>query len=571
MMISLSLSVQRLPTRSPKPAGRPSIDALLAESVLVAPAAIRFFFPKASLLATASDLQGLGPLWALNASQQKEFWLAMAEWTAVAAVRPWQVESLDQASLAVAGVSKGNSHVRTIGGSPVLMNFIPDGGAFQSGGFEQGTILHEIGHAFGLKHPFEGNPILTGVEDGAHYTIMSYDSWSDGQGRLIGPATPQLYDIQAVQYLYGANQSHRAGNDVYRWNPNAIIFRCLWDAGGSDTIDASNQPQSVRIDLAPGSFSRIGREIVQSVFVADPKGSSTRTTTTTVNGVTTQVVERGTYVDKRRRDNLSIAFGAVIENAIGTAFADELRGNGAANVLDGRGGDDRLAGGLGNDWYVFDADTRLGRDVLQETAVASGGIDTISFRGTSRQTIRLDLATTVVQRVNDNLQISLAAAEGFENISGGELGDDLRGNSQANVLLGAGGRDLLTGREGKDLLDGGMGRDTLKGGGDADRFRFTTAPDPLGDCDVITDFSRAQGDRIELDNAVFPRLPATGILAATAFHAGTAAITAEQRILHNRAAGLLSYDPDGKGALAPLPLARITPGLVLAASCFVVV
>jgi hypothetical protein len=48
-------------------------------------------------------------------------------------------------------------------------------------------------------------------------------------------------------------------------------------------------------------------------------------------------------------------------------------------------------------------------------------------------------------------------------------------------------------------------------------------------------------------------------------------VTAEQRILHNRSAGLLSYDPDGNGTLAPLPLARITPGLVLASSCFVVV
>jgi serralysin len=353
--------------------------------------------------------------------------------------------------------------------------------------------------------------------------------------------------------------------------PGAIIFRCLWDGGGNDTIDASNQPKPVRIDLAPGSFSTIGGEIRQSVFVADPRGSTTRTTTTTVNGVTSTLTERGRYVERKRRDNLSIAYGAVIENAIGTALADELRGNAVGNNLDGRGGNDRLVGGRGNDLYVFDTDTLLGRDGLEETADANGGIDTISFRGTSRQSIRLDLAATAVQRVNANLEISLAVAWGFENVNGGDLDDDLRGNGQANVLLGAGGRDLLTGREGKDLLDGGIGKDTLHGGGDADRFRFSTALDRSGACDVITDFSRAQGDRIELDKRVFAQLPGTGNLAAPAFHTGVVAVTAEQRILHNRSAGLLSYDPDGNGTLAPLPLARITPGLVLASSCFVVV
>ena len=570
-MVSLIASVEQLPTRSPKPSGRRSIDALLAEQVLVAPGAIRFFFPEASLLAKATDLQGSGHRWALNASQQKEFQLALAEWTAVAAVRPRQVATLNQASMAVVGVTLGNSSVLSINGAPMLMQFIPDEGPYQTGGFERGTIMHEIGHAFGLKHPFEGTPTLSGLEDNARYTIMSYDSWTDRQGRPVEPATPQLYDIQAIQYLYGANHSYRAGNDVYRWSPDAIIYRCLWDGGGNDTIDASNQPQSVRIDLAPGSFSRIGQEILQSVFVADARGSSTRTTTKIVNGVTTQVVERGTYVEKRRRDNLSIAIGAVIENAIGTTFADELRGNTIGNSLEGRGGNDRLVGGRGDDVYVFDADTPLGRDVLEETVDASGGIDTISFRGTRSRSIRLDLASTAVQRVNANLEISLPVARGLENVSGGELGDNLRGNTQANVLLGAGGMDLLIGRDGKDLLDGGIGKDTLEGGRDADRFRFTTTLDPSGACDVITDFSRDQGDRIELDNNVFTGLPATGILAATAFHTGGVAVNAEQRILHNRATGLLSYDPDGNGTLAALPLARITRGLELTSSCFVVI
>jgi hypothetical protein len=65
-VVSLSSSVEQQPTRSSLPTGKRSIDGLLADSLLVAPAEIRFFFPDAPLLATASDLQGLGPLWALN-------------------------------------------------------------------------------------------------------------------------------------------------------------------------------------------------------------------------------------------------------------------------------------------------------------------------------------------------------------------------------------------------------------------------------------------------------------------------------------------------------------------------
>ncbi len=41
-----------------------------------------------------------------------------------------------------------------------------------------------------------------------------------------------------------------------------------------------------------------------------------------------------------------------------------LTGNGAANILDGRGGADTMIGGLGNDTYVVDDDG----DVVTELA-----------------------------------------------------------------------------------------------------------------------------------------------------------------------------------------------------------
>jgi Ca2+-binding RTX toxin-like protein len=58
------------------------------------------------------------------------------------------------------------------------------------------------------------------------------------------------------------------------------------------------------------------------------------------------------------------------------------------------------------------------------------------------------------------------------------------------------GRDTLIGGEGNDILDGGAGMDALEGGRGADRFILQG----LGQTwdDVIVDFSRAEGDRIEL-------------------------------------------------------------------------
>lgn len=64
------------------------------------------------------------------------------------------------------------------------------------------TILHEIGHALGLKHPGAYNaddtgPFLPAAEDSTRNTIMSYHVDSD-DALAFAP-----YDIAALRYLYG--------------------------------------------------------------------------------------------------------------------------------------------------------------------------------------------------------------------------------------------------------------------------------------------------------------------------------------------------------------------------------
>ncbi|WPL19176.1 Serralysin precursor [Thiorhodovibrio winogradskyi] len=60
------------------------------------------------------------------------------------------------------------------------------------------TLLHEIGHALGLQHPFEAPFKLPTSADNTDNSVMSY---TDGSGGF--KSTFQEYDISALVYLYG--------------------------------------------------------------------------------------------------------------------------------------------------------------------------------------------------------------------------------------------------------------------------------------------------------------------------------------------------------------------------------
>ncbi len=117
--------------------------------------------------------------------------------------------------------------------------------------------------------------------------------------------TLMLYDIFALQQLYGPNMSTRATDSIYGFGSNtgptynfAInktpVFS-IWDGGGVDTVNASGFSHNQLIDLHQGAFSSIG-------------------------GL---------------KANVSIAYNAIIENAIGGSGTDTLSGNDGNNGLNG--------------------------------------------------------------------------------------------------------------------------------------------------------------------------------------------------------------------------------------------
>ncbi|MBD2679246.1 MULTISPECIES: M10 family metallopeptidase [Nostoc] len=371
-----------------------------------------------------------------------------------------------------------------------------------SGGFT--VLLHEIGHALGMKHPFDDSPNLPASENNGRYTVMSYD-WAAGVGNA-----PQLYDIAAIQYLYGKNNNTRTGNDIYSWESNAdtglyVGFQTIWDAGGIDTLSASRQRVDTTVNLTPGSFSSIGPYF--NAVTSSSDGSA----------------------DQR---NIAIAYGVTIENAIGGFANDNIIGNTVANSLSGstgndsiRGGDgndsiygeegndvlygengnDLLSGGNGDDQLGGDAgDDRLFGDAGNDRIFGDAGNDTLDG-GVGNDTMNggtgndlyvvynaADLVTEVAGQGIDTVNSSIAYTLGSEvenltligsaaiNGTGNTANNIITGNDSNNSLSGNAGNDTLSGGVGNDTLNGGAGTDSLIGGVGNDSYVLSNADNSNG-------------------------------------------------------------------------------------------
>jgi serralysin len=215
------------------------------------------------------------------------------------------------------------------------------------------TMMHETGHAMGLKHTQEAIGSFGAMpanRDSLEYSVMSYRSYigapTTGYTNESYPQTLMMYDIAALQELYGANYSTNSGNSIYRWDPltgreyvNGVaqtapganrIFMTLWDGGGQDTFDFSNFTNNQNINLQPGAWSTVSTAQLANL------GSGHYA----AGNIANALLYHGNTA-------------SLIENAIGGTGNDVITGNAAANRLTGGAGNDRLDGDTGTDTAVY--------------------------------------------------------------------------------------------------------------------------------------------------------------------------------------------------------------------------
>lgn len=204
---------------------------------------------------------------------------------------------------------------------------------------------------------------------------------------------------------------------------------------------------------------------------------------------------------------------------------DSLYGDGENDVLYGGDGNDSLVGGLGED-------TMIGGNHHDTYTIDNADDVIVEYANQGVDTVRSSLFSTVLDEHLENMDLIGSARIG----AGNHHNNIMRGNGYNNTLRGHNGYDTLYGGYGNDSLYGGQNTDTLLGEGGNDRLRgFGPITDDvrlmeydrltggigadtfvLGDADVheygnysgvfylgndyahITDFSRTQGDKMEV-------------------------------------------------------------------------
>ncbi|HVI99661.1 MAG TPA: M10 family metallopeptidase [Sphingomonas sp.] len=463
-----------------------------------------------------------------------------------------------------------------LGGDVWVNNTLPSNFApLDYGSYGEFTLIHESGHALGLSHAGDYNasddddgdgvpdPITYEsdayfFQDSHQYTVMSYftedvtgASWVDWQKVVFANAmTPMVHDILAVQDMYGADMTTRTGNTTYGFNSNAgrdyfdfdltpSPIVTIWDAGGHDTLDFSGFGTDEIINLNQGGFSSASEgatlDYLKSVgFLPDSY---------TQAQLDALFASYGSGPQGQMHDNIAIAYGAIIEDAVagsgndllianevandltggagidtvsyrdshsgvvaslsndrgtggdaagdryhgieqleGSNFADKLTGGNGSDTLIGLDGNDMLNGGNGNDaLYGGGGDDRLDGSNGKDMLDGGAGNDTL-IGGNDKDTLLGGDGNDVLDGGNQE-----------DTLSGGAGNDTLRGGNQDDTLLGGDGNDMLDGGNGNDVLNGGAGADTLDGGNGRDVFAFSD----LGNTDVIADFRHGQ-DHIDL-------------------------------------------------------------------------
>jgi Ca2+-binding RTX toxin-like protein len=344
-------------------------------------------------------------------------------------------------------------------------------------------------------------------------------------GTLTGNGT-KLTGIESISLTtgFGADtintQAIRGNNtiDTRSGNDNVLLGQGVHTANGGDGSDV------LTFDFSSSKFSVTGTDNGYGWY-------------TWADG------ERLNSVQYYGFEQYNFTTGSGADRFNGGGNDDILNGREGNDIITGYGGRDLITGGSGNDIFVYNASGN-GIDVIQDAAVG----DTLriigsSFTGSVIQGDGSAVLANQVQLAVDNTANLSTLYIGTEGTPGADVtiqlkgsydvsaftfsgrdikltagstntgtpsNDTIPGTSGNDTLAGGVGNDRLDGRagddqlsgdEGNDYLLGGLGKDELTGGSGVDQFAFSSVWDSSPGSfyhDEITDFSTAQGDKIDL-------------------------------------------------------------------------
>ena len=314
----------------------------------------------------------------------------------------------------------------------------------------------------------DGADLLDGGGNGAAGDTLSYSTRADALTITLGVTAPDGDQI----FTGFENATGGSGNDTIRGDANANV---LTGGAGDDELRGGTIATADGADTFNGGANGSGGDTVNYIARSTPIDA-------TIGGSVAPT------------DGDSIA--ADVENLTGGSGNDILRGDGDPNVINGAGGDDLMI------------PTRLpttadGPDTVIGGANASGG-DTALYGA------RTDpLVVGIGGGSNDGAGCAVpAGCEGddiqadVENLSGGDGGDTLTGDGDANSIAGSNGDDVLAGGTGT----GPDGADSFQGqaaGPTGDTVTYANRTDPIS-ADIAGGFDDTDGDNLfsDIDNIV---------------------------------------------------------------------